>query len=82
MLMHSKAYPVPMGMSEGLVFGDWRSAKEKGREWTCEAIWDPGGTLLHAGFNQSLASSFPKGWWDKQQEKGQNGVISKRVGKT
>lgn len=35
-----------------------------------EIIWDPGGTLLQAGFNQSLANSFPKGWWGKLRGKG------------
>lgn len=71
-----------MPCPHGDVGGMGCSAEEKGREWTCEVVWDPGGTLLHAGFNQSLANSFPKGWWDKLKEKGQNGVISKRTGKT
>lgn len=36
---------------------------------TREVVWNPVGTLLQAEFNQSLASSFPKGWWDKLQGK-------------
>lgn len=34
-----------------------------------QVIWDPGGTLRQAGFNQSLANAFPKGWWDKLRGK-------------
>lgn len=36
----------------------------------CQVIWDPGGTLLPAGLNQSLANRFPEGWWDKWQQEG------------
>ena len=36
----------------------------------CQVIWDPGGTLLRAGFNQSLANSFPEGRWDELRGEG------------